>query len=74
MGTRVAERGNRQMLDQTTVVRELHLKRRRSRVPWVYAVYHRHNETARTTARPQIAANTKPRQPPGGRAADAAQF
>jgi hypothetical protein len=29
------------MLDQTTVVRELHLKRRRSRVPWVYAVYHR---------------------------------
>ena len=25
---------------QVTPIRELHLRRRRSRVPWVYAVYH----------------------------------
>jgi hypothetical protein len=30
--------------DGRTSTRELHLKRRRSRVPWVYLVYHRIDE------------------------------
>jgi hypothetical protein len=34
----MCERGK---LDQAIPVLELHLRRRRSRVPWVYAVYHR---------------------------------
>ena len=33
------------MPDQPVLIRELQLRRRRSRVPWVYAVYHRPSKT-----------------------------
>ncbi len=35
----------------TESVRELRLKRRRARVPWIYLVYHRHEPPAGTSAR-----------------------
>ena len=42
---------------RTEIVRELLLRRRRARVPWVYLVYHRHAPEAR---------NNLPRHSAGG--------
>jgi len=38
---------------RTEIVRELLLRRRRARVPWVYAVYHRHGSEAARQSLPR---------------------